>query len=415
MSVVKSELKTELVSPRLMRSLVHPVPKANVVDVRFLDKGNKLFIAGYPSGVLQLFDVKTGKELSRIESPSGHRGSAHYVAIAPDEVTVYVPIERQKVVSLTLDGATRRRIELSGEVLVWNLATGEEMPSLKTTAPERSVLHASLSPSGRYMVTVERPSYDVEENPTDETILWDLRTSTADVLCPGYVLVAFSPDGKRLAAAPMTGDDAGHLYLLDVASKAKLSSRKPSAGESQRQWPLFSPDGRLLAVHESAGRINRGGTIRLLDASNLEELAAFDSEGAYPFREFKFTPDGRRLIATDYRGKVTVWDVAARRVAWSYSTGAETVGQAIAFSPDGRRFAVMGQSVSLAQWRASRDPDPEDLPQPRVFLFNIARSREPEILVCPHGYCGGLAFSPDGKTLAAGGAGRVHLFDVSGQ
>jgi hypothetical protein len=32
----------------------------------------------------------------------------------------------------------------------------------------------------------------------------------------------------------------------------------------------------------------------------------------------------------------------------------------------------------------------------------------------PHGHMGGLASSPDGKLLAAGGAGAVHLFDMSG-
>ena len=38
---------------------------------------------------------------------------------------------------------------------------------------------------------------------------------------------------------------------------------------------------------------------------------------------------------------------------------------------------------------------------------------EPEEIVCPHGWNGGLAFSRDDKMLAVGGAGAVHLFDVS--
>jgi hypothetical protein len=35
------------------------------------------------------------------------------------------------------------------------------------------------------------------------------------------------------------------------------------------------------------------------------------------------------------------------------------------------------------------------------------------VLIAPHGYVGGLAFSPDGKKLAFGGAGAVHLFDLT--
>jgi hypothetical protein len=60
-----------------------------------------------------------------------------------------------------------------------------------------------------------------------------------------------------------------------------------------------------------------------------------------------------------------------------------------------------------------RDPDPRDYPQPRIVLFDLTREGPPEEMVCPHGWTGEVAFSADGKTLAAGGTGAVHLFDVS--
>ena len=65
-------------------------------------------------------------------------------------------------------------------------------------------------------------------------------------------------------------------------------------------------------------------------------------------------------------------------------------------------------------------PDPLDLPQPRVFLFDLTgAAAEPEVEICPRGFQlgptgGGLAFSPDGRTLAVGGTGAVHLFDMTG-
>ena len=37
----------------------------------------------------------------------------------------------------------------------------------------------------------------------------------------------------------------------------------------------------------------------------------------------------------------------------------------------------------------------------------------PRIWIAPHDYTGRLAFSPNGKTLAFGGAGAVHLFDLT--
>jgi WD40 repeat protein len=85
----------------------------------------------------------------------------------------------------------------------------------------------------------------------------------------------------------------------------------------------------------------------------------------------------------------------------------------VAFSPDSRLLAVNG-------WPKGNGPeftdssDPRDLPQPKIILFDLAKgSGEPEVVICPQGHAGGLAFGPDGKTLAVGGAGAVHLFDMT--
>jgi hypothetical protein len=60
-----------------------------------------------------------------------------------------------------------------------------------------------------------------------------------------------------------------------------------------------------------------------------------------------------------------------------------------------------------------QEPNPLDLPQPRIFLFDLANSANPEVLIAPHGYIGDLAFSPDSKTIALGGLGCVWLFNCT--
>jgi len=56
------------------------------------------------------------------------------------------------------------------------------------------------------------------------------------------------------------------------------------------------------------------------------------------------------------------------------------------------------------------EPDPQDRPQPRISLIDIAGDAPPRFLVAPHSFAGALAFSRDGRTLAFGGSGAIHLF-----
>jgi hypothetical protein len=83
-----------------------------------------------------------------------------------------------------------------------------------------------------------------------------------------------------------------------------------------------------------------------------------------------------------------------------------------ALSPDGKTLAVGWMPQADADLESAREPDPQDLPQPRVSLIDLAGNAAPQVLVAPHGYVGGLAFSPNGKLLAFGGAGAVHLFEL---
>src|SRR4029077_17330091 len=90
---------SEPVSPRLVRSLVHPDHKAIVDPVQFSPDGRRLFASGYPSGMLQFWDVTAAKELLRVETQPGPRYSTEKRPELPaDWSAVYVPQERRKQV-----------------------------------------------------------------------------------------------------------------------------------------------------------------------------------------------------------------------------------------------------------------------------------------------------------------------------
>ncbi|HET6572120.1 MAG TPA: WD40 repeat domain-containing protein, partial [Fimbriiglobus sp.] len=85
--------------------------------------------------------------------------------------------------------------------------------------------------------------------------------------------------------------------------------------------------------------------------------------------------------------------------------------RSVAVSPDGRLAAASG-TPGIDVGKFGRDPDPADLPQPHVVLYDLTTGKVIDTLVCPHGSPGLATFNPDGRTLAVGGYGAVHLFDV---
>jgi WD40 repeat protein len=397
------------VSSRLVRSLIHPDRTANQVTLKFSPDGTKLFTAGYPSGVLQVWDVVERKELCRIETPPGYRGTSDYAFPAPDLVTVCVTREKSKVVEFERDEKKQRRFEYSGGVTVWDLESGNKLFSLETSAPGRGVLAAYRSPDGDKLVTVERPSYLSSEEVTDQTVLHDLKAKTVTPLADGYGMAAFTPDGQALVLCVFaTRTEPSRLKVIDLADKKERFAVTSDTKGRGFSWPVVSPDGKLVAVDDGRGRIDSPATLRLFDLKTGHEAMSFKSGGDYPFMEPVFSPDSRRLVATDYNGGLSVWDLASKKVEQERKFPEMQLVHPT-FAPDGKSLAVFVRPKIV-----DRDPDYHEIAQPQVYLFDVTnREKKPDILVCPHGWMGALAFSPDGKTLAAGSAGAVHLFDLS--
>jgi WD40 repeat protein len=188
-------------------------------------------------------------------------------------------------------------------------------------------------------------------------------------------VVACSADGKIIASG---GEDQKTL-LWDAASRRQIAA---VAGGGAVQSLAISPDGRRIASGE------RYGKVKLLEASG-KEVKTLEGHQAGVIAT-AFTADGKSLISFSLDGGMRFWDAATGAAQGetqtprdSYSTGA--------FSADRRWFAGGTGGGNL-------------------YLYNIALKKA-VLKLQPGNGVRAVAFSPDGKTLAAAlGDSTVRLF-----
>ena len=414
---VKGGPKAEPTSPLLVATLVHPERKASVGQVKYSNDGKKLFASGYPSGVVQLFDLETKKELRRIDGPKGYRGSMEYALLTPDWKTLYVTDERKrKVVPVEIDGKKDHRIEYSGHVLAWDMTTGQPLDSL---SPEKNhgAGYAKMSPDGRRLLVVENETVlaSGRDKESRRTFAWDLTTGSKSKVGDGFLVPTFLPDGKT---GLIVDDDytakTCAIRRIDLATGKVLASRDTPEKGLSFSVSGVSPDGKLVTV-SLGGKKGATPTTLYVDPETLKDVATLTGEAdpdGYGWDSGTFSPDGKLFQSADGKGNLRLWDVAAKKVVRTIKHGERTWRRD--FSQDGKWLAVAWMPKWDEEQDGNREPDPLDLPQPRVTLYNLAdETAKPVVLIAPHGFVGSLAFRPDGKQLAFGSAGGVHLFDLS--
>jgi WD40 repeat protein len=421
--------KPEPVSPRLKATLVHADRESWMYGVRHSPDGRRIIAGGYPNGIIQVWDAETGRQLARFEAGYGHRGSAEYFSVSSDWKMVYAPTKgARKRTPFERDGKTLFRWEFDCEVRAWDLDTGDLLEVYRHDPP-RNVRFMSLAPDGSLFFTGEQLPGETEGAPEQAVSVWDTRSRQRRSLPHGLGIIGkFSPDGRTLAinAESEDGYYTTAIKLFDALSMAEKLSIPIEHEFASAGIHGFTPDGAMLLGFVQVYSAHRewknwDSFLKLWNAATGEELASFTTgEKNGSFDAPVFSPDGSLIAAVNRQGapgRLHLFDVPARKRAETIVlTGKPGEGEELilwepTFSPDGRWLAVVTQLIPARL--GLREPQPEELHQARIHLVDVSARVVAETLLAPQGWVNCVCFSPDGKTLAAGGRGKVLIFDLT--
>jgi WD40 repeat protein len=194
------------------------------------------------------------------------------------------------------------------------------------------------------------------------------------------VLVAYSPDGKLLAAA--TNEEHAKVKIWELQSGkeifASLNQRGPASAVT------FAPDNSTLAVAI-------GDNVLLWDTARREWGRTIEGRGGR-VRCLAFAPGGSLVGGTD-QGIVVRWELSTGEEKAFFLGHFDRISD-LALSPDGRTLATASYDSRVILWSAESGQ--------RLLTLEGHTSAV---------HC--LAFSPDGTILATGGqsaTGRGELY-----
>ncbi len=216
--------------------------------------------------------------------------------------------------------------------------------------------------------------------------------------------LAFSPHGN-LFACPGKGSE---IVIREAATGKEIS--RLTGHQRSITAIAFSPDGKLLASK------SQDRTFRLWDVAAGRELRRFGNtdsrkEGNNPDCPVAFSRDGKTVTSattslTAFPGQqqktIRVWDVATGAEVRSFPDDSSSYGPH-AFSPDNKLLAAAAGYT-------------RGLP-PRISLWDLESGKALPPIELGKGeslsMLSFLAFSPDGKTLASSGDGPIQLWEVA--
>jgi WD40 repeat protein/serine/threonine protein kinase len=265
--------------------------------------------------------------------------------------------------------------------------------------PDRTIRGVAFSPDGTWVASAAGKPYDVARNTSRAEIrLWDIATGRDRLASPlggliGTVQsVAISPDGTLVAA--------GGGYYHPDPPEGWLALWDAATGRQKQIVPVPGMAVTSVAFSPDGKALAVGsgdcfgGHPGRWSIRDLPTLAPLTDEHASicSVTGLAFSLHSERIAVSGKRG-VEVWDRTTDELVGRFDEVKNC--NSVAFSPDGR-------------WIAAGCMDRT------VRLYHLATGAEPRILYGHKGFVYGVAFSPDSTLLTSVGEDRsVRLWEVA--
>jgi WD40 repeat protein len=318
---------------------------------------------------VRLWDVETGQCLKTL---SGHSSIVTAIAFAPNH-------------SFPNSAAAQILISSSADytIRIWDIQTGD---CLRVLAGHTAcVWSVSVDARGQTLVSAGE----------DQMIkLWAIATGECYQSFPAHShwikAVALSPDGQMVAS----GSFDNTVKLWDANSGECLSTLQGHA--STVAAVAFSPNGHRVA----SGSYDQ--TVKLWSVPTGDCLATLEKHTNRVW-SVAFHPEGHLLASGGDDHTARIWDISTGQCAKTIQGHSNSI-YAIALSPDQQCLASGHEDQTVRLWNLSALDlsATNDLTYP---LKKIFRGHTNRIF--------GVAFTPDGQTLATGSLDRtIKLWNV---
>jgi WD40 repeat protein len=297
-------------------------PDGHMLAARYMeDQGAQApkTTVGMPSSQVKIWDVTSGREVQTLT-----------LATAPNEV------------SFTADGRGLLTVAGQGEVVLWDIASGNRLRSFAattTTGNPNPMGNPGSLPNLGSLPNMKPGSMPTMPNmPTNMADMSAMITNTLGTMTAGTMgktvtSVAFSPDGRTLATGGVESKSN-----FDMAAMISNAGQKNPKNKKPQDPQDFLKDLKVETI----------GQVVFWDTATGREVGRIKGHGK-GVTDVAFSRDGKLLASSGTDNTIKIWDVATGselRTLVGHTANIESMD----FSPDGRLLASVGDDGSTFLW-----------------------------------------------------------------